>query len=113
MSIAFTFKLTCGQCETALTYTDERPAWKTYDYRVEQPDECEKSARFVAEHADEPVPDLSGFEPWAAWEQAGEPRFIRPRRGGLELSIPDPYRYIDCPVCDAHVREPKTNLGYS
>jgi hypothetical protein len=121
MTMTFICTLTCSQCRATLRFENERPAWKAYDYRVEQSDECERSARFVAEHADDPAPALG--ERWTAHEEAGRPRFISiagysihgsgrrdyfPDSDGppLALSIPDPYRYVDCPVCDARVREP-------
>jgi hypothetical protein len=122
MAMTYTATLSCNRCETVVRFEDERPAWKTYDYRVEEADECEKSARFVAENADKPAPDL--LARWPEWEAAGRPDFIRVGRylpggrryryadltegdSGLYLTIPDPYRYIDCPVCDERIREPK------
>lgn len=117
MTMTYTAHLTCGSCKATLTFTDERPAWKTYDYRVEQADECERSARFVAEHADDPLPQHMQFNELPSWHEAyveaGRPRFIstddfsRTPMGErrLCLAIPEPYRYVDCPVCDAHVKE--------
>lgn len=119
MTLTYTAVLTCRSCKTTLTFTDERPDWKTYDYRVEHADECERSARFVAEHADL-LWDRFGMPPEAAveaWRAIGSPQFIRAwkrealgdlrmDRPGYELAIPEPFRYVDCPVCDAHIRQP-------
>jgi hypothetical protein len=117
MTMTYTCTLTCGGCNAKLTFTDERPSWKTYDYRVEQADECERSARFVAEHVDDPLPEWNQRPVWhEAWVAVGRPSFIErydfqddPSGGTrrLVLTIPEPYRYVDCPVCDAQVREPK------
>jgi len=112
MAMTFTVALTCRKCKASLRFEDERPAWKTYDYRVEHAEECEKSARFVAEHADDPLPGIG--EQWTAYEDAGCPPYVSvwskdwsvPERK-LTLAIPDAYRYIECPVCDAQIREPK------
>jgi hypothetical protein len=117
MPMTFTLTLVCESCKAVLRYEDERPAWKTYDYRVEEADECEKSARFVAEHADDNLTRVIEGEPWPAYIDAGYPRFVRtyaedpPRlfmrsERRLTLAIPEPWRYIDCPVCDARVRKP-------
>jgi hypothetical protein len=116
--MTYTATLSCQRCETVVRFENERPAWKTYDYRVEQADECERSARFVAENADKPLPDLHAE--WPEWEAAGRPEFVSvgglwafgsrrrgPRHEGIVLAIPDPYRYINCPVCDEEIREPK------
>lgn len=114
MTMTYTCTLTCGTCKALLTFTDERPAWKTYDYRIEHADACERSARFVAEYADAPLP-MPGML-WPEYEAAGCPPFCSrydreaypwggPER--LTLAIPDSYRYVDCPVCDGHVREPE------
>lgn len=110
----YTVTLTCSGCKATLRYEDERPPWQTYDYRVEQADECERSAKFVSENIDKPLPPFG--EAWpssldAAWTEAGCPRFIndpdRQWRGyGIQLTIPDPYEYVTCPVCDRHVKKP-------
>lgn len=114
MMMTFTFSMTCGSCKAELRYEDERPFWQTYDYRVEEADECERSARFVAEHADEKVP--SYYEWQFSGQREGHPRFVtvvghRDDEGvtsfRYELLIPFPYRYVECPVCDVKVREPK------
>lgn len=106
MAMTFTVTLICTACQATLRYEDERPAWKTYDYRVEQADECERSAKFAAEHADAKIPPAG--EEWPEYIAAGRPRFLRPVYRGpsdrIELAIPDPYRYVDCPVCDAHIK---------
>ena len=114
MTMAYTCTLTCDRCKAQLRFENERPAWKTYDYRVEQADECEKSARFVQEFAGQEVPDAGGVIPTdpvtLAWYDAGRPQFaFHPGRWPvrIELHIPDPYRYVDCPVCDARVKEPR------
>lgn len=109
MAMTFTATLTCTACKATLRYEDERPAWKTYDYRVEQADECERSARFVAEHADP-------FPPHVALEQerseGGPPVFVIVNRVPFtdelqaRLKIPDPRCYLDCPVCDAKIWGP-------
>lgn len=115
MTKTYTVTLTCGSCKAALTFTDERPDWKTYDYRVEQADECERSARFVVENADKTFTNHY-TELNHAYRAAGHPAFVKPydhdaspwddRANGLCLKIPDPYRYVDCPVCDAQIKEP-------
>lgn len=119
MSLSFTVSLSCKRCTATLTFRDERPDWKTYDYRVEEADECEKSARFVAEHADLDLsPYQRGDEEWVVFREAGYPRFARPGDGYLwprftedpnrvYLKIPDPYRYVECPICDAQIKEPE------
>lgn len=115
MTMTYTATLTCGSCKATLTFTDERPDWKTFDYRVEMADECEKSARFVTEHADKPMPELGEARPawWPTWDASL--RFVstsdfslatRAPDRHLVLDIPEPYRYVDCPVCDAHVKAP-------
>jgi hypothetical protein len=118
MTMTYTAHLTCGGCKAVLTFTDARPAWKTYDYRVEQAEECERSARFVQEHAGQEVPDAGGMLPTdpvtLAWHDAGRPRFARhpghwPAR--VELYIPPPYEYVDCPVCDDKITKPAPDPG--
>lgn len=117
MTLTFSVTLSCASCKAELRFLDERPAWKTYDYRVEEADECERSARFVAENVDEFGGDRE-FGDW--WMQVNQDQLVPPhvwamtrqnadgvRTHLLELGIPDPYRYIDCPVCDAKIREPK------
>lgn len=101
--------LTCDGCKGSLRFENERPDWKTYDYRVEQADECERSARFVSENIDKPLPGEGCT--WPEWEEAGRPKFIfEPSyfhmRGNLSLNIPRPYEYIVCPTCDSHVKKP-------
>lgn len=119
MTMTYVVTLTCAFCKASLRYENERPDWKTYDYRVEMSDECERSARFVSEHADDPLPMVG--EVWTAHNEAGRPRFISVRgvsawgdgfpsaledHPPLALSIPDPYLYVDCPVCDKQVKKP-------
>ena len=119
-----TVGLTCQACKATLTFHDERPNWKTYDYRVEEADACERSAAFVARCADEPL-TVEGVMPdrvRAVYEEL-RPRYVGTRhrddQDGLMtwgwdgrdarfvLAIPNPYRYVDCPVCDAHVKAPR------
>ncbi len=112
----FSCVLTCSRCRASLRFEDERPEWKTYDCRVEEAEECERSARFVAEHADDPLPPFGELSP--LWIQHEVPEFVSriafQERTGLEiqvkerlsLEIPRPYRYVDCPVCDGHVKAP-------
>lgn len=114
MTMTFAVTLTCACCKAALHFENERPAWKTYDFRVEQAEECERSARFVSEHADKALPERGERPEW--WPDRRVPRFIAlyvcepittwKEQRQLTLAIPDPYRYVDCPVCDKHVKEP-------
>lgn len=114
MTMTFSFTLTCQRCKATLHYENERPNWQTYDYRVERADDVERASQFVVEHADKPFPDNGQYPDWwpqdarslpfvGTWENSRAP-FGEPR---LTLSIPDPYRYVPCPVCDARVKEPK------
>jgi hypothetical protein len=114
MTMTYTCTLTCRGCHAVLTFTDERPAWKTYDYRVEQAEDCERSARFVSEHAGEEVPDAGGMIPTdpvtLAWHDAHRPPFVFHLRRWptvIELCIPPPYEYISCPVCDEKIEKPR------
>lgn len=120
----FCVVLTCKTCRAEVRYNDERPPWKTYDYRVEEADQCERSAAFVVAWDGKPVPETwnrYGRE-WPEWSEAGHPLFIRsahfndpdglyaPDYTGegsmIVLAIPESYRYVDCPVCDAQIKEP-------
>jgi hypothetical protein len=116
MTLHFTLDLKCTGCGAALRFDDERPDWQTYDVRVEEPEACERSAAFVAAHADEPLPPP--YEPWPAYEEAGRPPYVTSRplpslqpfeqwRQTAILDIPEPRRYVNCPACDARVWEPR------
>lgn len=114
MMMTYTTVLTCEGCKGTLRFENERPDWLTYDYRVEQADECEKSAKFVADHIDTPLPEYEGLS-WQPWEDAGRPKFIFNKmtqrymmgaRTTLEFWVPEPYLYVACPVCDSHVKKP-------
>lgn len=121
MTMTFVCTLTCGRCKATLRFENERPEWKTYDYRVEEADECERSARFVSQFADVVIGSDAIELPGVMrkeWEANGHPGFLAWWREGsvggqfftmtrqISLAIPDPYRYVDCPVCDARVKEP-------
>jgi hypothetical protein len=114
--MTFRFSLCCLRCTTVLTFEDERPSWKTYDYRVECSDDLEAAARFVQRHADDDVPDFS--QDWPALKEIPETawEFMRPHRvpsaddswsSRIRLYVPASYRYVDCPVCDTKIREPQ------
>ena len=108
MPMTYVVTFTCAECHASLRFENERPDWQTYDYRVEQADECEKSAQFVTEHADEVLPP-EGHE-WMPYRVAGQPKFVQAPWGDgerrVKLEIHEPYRYVPCPVCDAHVKAP-------
>lgn len=113
MTMTYICTLTCGGCKAVLTFTDERPAWKTYEPRVEMAEELERAARFVSEHVGVEFPER-GYEQdvhplVAAWKAAGHPRFVWSEKDWpriVELNIPPSYEYLDCPVCDDRIRKP-------
>lgn len=113
MTMTYTCVLTCGGCKATLTFTDERPAWKTYEPRVVMAEELERATRFVSEHTGEQWPEESYKHPdhplVVAWEADGRPRFVWSEKGWprvVELNIPPPYVYLDCLICDDRIRKP-------
>lgn len=104
MALTFVFEVDCSECKTRLRFENERPDWKLYDVRVEEPDRVAAAAAYVQQYADEVVPrEVAEYPAWV---------YECPRYAGLnyetrrmEVSTPTPARYIECPVCDTKIFE--------
>ena len=110
MVMTFAVLLTCRFCKATLRYENERPEWKTYDVRVDESDKVEKAAAFVTEHADDVLPQsMDEYPDWAnnmSWDIQGLVSISYPERR-VELRLPPPSRYVECPICDKRIWEPR------
>jgi len=115
--LSFTFKITCVACHTVLTYQDERPEWKTFDYRVECAEQIERAYAFAEKHAQTRLP--VGYQEltdvWSEITEGEIQAFIGLAKTDdgfrARVTIPNSYRYIDCPVCDEKIVEPNSEWG--
>lgn len=85
MSVDYVVRLTCDDCDAAITYTNKRPDWQ-----IDAPDEADvaEAERFVAEHKGEGRALLSAA-----------PKPVMPRYVEYYVAAPDPVRYVVCPAC--------------